>query len=90
MGQTLERRTENKLRTLLRRFATGKASGLLAELIVTELIQSSLSTIIMSVGFINSGLITLKHEINMLIGANISITVTARLLSLAGSDSGNP
>jgi len=89
MGQALERRAGDRLRALLGKFTTNKAAGLLTGLGITAAIQSSSATTVMVVGFVNSGLMTLKQAINVIMGANIGTTVTAWLLSLAGIDSGN-
>lgn len=89
MGQALERRAGDKLRSLLGKLTTGKAAGLLTGLGVTAVIQSSSAVTVMVVGFVNSGLMTLKQAINVIMGANIGTTVTAWILSLAGIDSGN-
>lgn len=89
MGQALERRAGDKLRLLLGKLTTGKAAGLLTGLGVTAVIQSSSAVTVMVVGFVNSGLMTLKQAINVIMGANIGTTVTAWILSLAGIDSGN-
>ena len=89
MGQALERRAGSGLRTLLGRLTTGKLAGLLTGLCVTAVIQSSSAATVMVVGFVNSGLMTLKQAINVIMGANIGTTVTAWLLSLAGIESGN-
>lgn len=89
MGQALERRAGGKLRALLGRLTTNKAAGLLTGLGITAVIQSSSATTVMVVGFVNSGLMSLKQAINVIMGANIGTTVTAWILSLAGIDSGN-
>jgi phosphate:Na+ symporter len=89
MGQALERRAGGQLRTLLGKLTTNKVAGLLTGLGITAVIQSSSATTVMVVGFVNSGLMTLKQSINVIMGANIGTTVTAWLLSLAGIDSGN-
>ncbi len=89
MGQSLERRAGEQLRSLLGRLTTGKVAGLLTGLGVTAVIQSSSATTVMVVGFVNSGLMTLKQAINVIMGANIGTTVTAWVLSLAGIDGGN-
>ena len=89
MGQSLERRAGGKLRTVLGKLTTGKAIGLLTGLGVTAVIQSSSATTVMVVGFVNSGLMTLRQAINVIMGANVGTTVTAWILSLAGVDSGN-
>ena len=89
MGQALERRAGGKLRSLLGRLTTNRIAGLLTGLGITAVIQSSSATTVMVVGFVNSGLMTLKQAINVIMGANIGTTVTAWILSLAGIDSGN-
>ncbi len=88
MGQALERRAGGKLRALLGKFTTGRAAGLLTGLVVTAVIQSSSATTVMVVGFVNSGLMTLRQAVNVIMGANVGTTVTAWILSLAGIDSG--
>ena len=89
MGQSLERRAGGKLRSLLGKLTTNKAAGLLTGLGITAVIQSSSATTVMVVGFVNSGLMTLKQAINVIMGTNVGTTVTAWILSLAGIDSGN-
>lgn len=89
MGQALERRAGERLRSLLGKFTTGRVAGLLTGLGVTAVIQSSSATTVMVVGFVNSGLMTLRQAVNVIMGANVGTTVTAWILSLAGIDSGN-
>ncbi len=89
MGQALERRAGGKLRALLGKFTTGRVAGLLTGLVVTAVIQSSSATTVMVVGFVNSGLMTLRQAVNVIMGANVGTTVTAWILSLAGIDSGS-
>ncbi len=89
MGQALERRAGNRLKTLLGRMTTNRFAGLMTGLGVTSIIQSSSATTVMVVGFVNVGLMTLRQSINVIMGANIGTTVTAWILSLAGIDSDN-
>lgn len=89
MGQSLEQRAGGKLRSLLGKMTTNKAAGLLTGLGVTAVIQSSSATTVMVVGFVNSGLMTLKQAINVIMGANVGTTATAWILSMAGIDSNN-
>ena len=89
MGQALERRAGGKLRTLLGKMTGKAAAGFLTGLGVTAIIQSSSATTVMVVGFVNSGLMTLRQAINVIMGANVGTTVTAWLLSLGGIDSGS-
>lgn len=89
MGQALERRAGDSLRTILGKLTTKKSAGFLTGLGVTAVIQSSSATTVMVVGFVNSGLLALRQAINVIMGANVGTTVTAWLLSLSGIDSGN-
>ena len=89
MGQALERRAGDQLRSLLGKMTSNRAAGLLTGLVVTAVIQSSSATTVMVVGFVNSSLMTLRQAINVIMGANVGTTVTAWILSLAGISSGN-
>ena len=89
MGEALERRAGSKLKTILGKLTNGRIAGFLTGLGVTSIIQSSSATTVMVVGFTNSGLMTLKQAINVIMGANVGTTVTAWLLSLGGIDSSN-
>ena len=84
MGQALERRAGGRLRSLLGKMTTGRLAGFFTGLGVTAVIQSSSATTVMVVGFVNSGLMTLRQAINVIMGANVGTTVTAWLLSLGG------
>lgn len=84
MGQSLERRAGNKPSMLLEKMTTKKFAGFLTGLCVTGIIQSSSATTVMVVGFVNSGLMTLKQAINVIMGANVGTTVTSWILSLGG------
>ena len=86
MGQALERRAGGKLRSLLDQMTGKPLTGFLTGLGVTAIIQSSSATTVMVVGFVNSGLMTLRQAINVIMGANVGTTVTAWLLSLGGID----
>lgn len=88
MGEALERRAGTALRSLLGKLTTNKLAGFLTGLGVTAVIQSSSATTVMVVGFVNSGLMTLKQAINVILGANVGTTVTAWILSLSGIDGG--
>ncbi len=89
MGQALERSAGNRLQSMLGKLTTNKAAGLLTGIGVTAIIQSSSATTVMVVGFVNSGLMTLKQSINVIMGANIGTTVTAWILSLGGISGDN-
>lgn len=89
MGEALERRAGGSLKTILARLTKNKMMGFLTGLGVTSVIQSSSATTVMVVGFVNSGIMTLKQSIGVIMGANIGTTVTAWILSLGGISSDN-
>lgn len=89
MGDGLERRAGNGLKTLLGKLTNNKIKGLLTGLGVTAVIQSSSATTVMVVGFVNSRIMTLKQSIGVIMGANIGTTVTAWILSLGGISGDN-
>lgn len=84
MGSYLEKSAGGSLKTILGKLTTGKAAGFLTGMGVTAVIQSSSATTVMVVGFVNSGLLTLRQAVNVIMGANVGTTVTAWLLSLTG------
>lgn len=89
MGDALERRAGGSLKMLLGRLTQNKLMGFLTGLCVTAIIQSSSATTVMVVGFVNSGIMTLRQAIGVIMGANIGTTVTAWILSLGGISSEN-
>lgn len=89
MGNSLERRAGDGLKSLLGRLTQNRAAGFLTGLGVTAVVQSSSATTVMVVGFVNSGVMTLRQAINVIMGANVGTTVTAWILSLGGISSDN-
>lgn len=89
MGTSLEKCAGSSLNSLLAKLTSGKMAGFLTGLAVTAVIQSSSATTVMVVGFVNSGIMTLKQAINVIMGANVGTTVTAWLLSLTGIEGSN-
>ena len=76
MGAALEKRAGGQLKALLGKLTGSKLAGFLTGLGVTAVIQSSSATTVMVVGFVNSGLMTLKQAIHVIMGANVGTTVT--------------
>ena len=89
MGEALERRAGGSLKAILGKLTKNKLTGFLTGLGVTSIIQSSSATTVMVVGFVNSGIMTLRQSIGVIMGANIGTTVTAWILSLGGISSDN-
>ncbi len=84
MGQALERRAGGKMHSVLTKMTTRKFAGFMTGCGVTAVIQSSSATTVMVVGFVNSGLMTLKQAVNVIMGANVGTTITGWILSLGG------
>ncbi len=84
MGNALEKKAGGQLRTVLAKMTDNPVKGFFLGLAVTAVIQSSSATTVMTVGFVNSGVMTLRQAINIIMGANIGTTVTSWLLSLTG------
>ncbi len=84
MGKALERQAGGKMQTLLAKMSSNVWRGFLLGLGVTAVIQSSSATTVMVVGFVNSGIMSLKQAVGVIMGSNIGTTVTAWILSLSG------
>ena len=82
MGKSLERQAGGKLQTILAKMSSTVFRGFLLGLAVTAVIQSSSATTVMVVGFVNSGIMTLKQAVGVIMGANVGTTVTSWILSL--------
>lgn len=89
MGDALEKKGSGQLKNVLSKMTDGKVKGFLLGAGVTSVIQSSSATTVMVVGFVNSGIMTLRQAINIIMGANVGTTITAWILSLTGIDSSN-
>ena len=83
MGNALEKRAGSRLRAILSGMTSTTFRGFLLGMGVTAVIQSSSATTVMVVGFVNSGLMTLRQAIGVIMGANIGTSVTSWLLSLS-------
>jgi len=86
MGDSLKKLAGGKLESILAKLTSNRFKGFLLGFAVTAVIQSSSATTVMLVGFVNSGIMTLKQTISIIMGANIGTTVTSWLLSTAGID----
>ncbi|MHC4105874.1 MAG: Na/Pi cotransporter family protein, partial [Planctomycetota bacterium] len=81
MSDSLKKVAGERLKNTLELLTKRPIIGLFIGALVTCLIQSSSATSVMSVGFVNAGLLTLKQAISILLGANIGTTLTAWLIS---------
>lgn len=84
MGTALQRRAGNSLKRILSRLTDNKLVGFATGFAVTAVIQSSSAATVMVVGFVNSGLMTLRQSMSLIMGSNVGTTVTAWILSLSG------
>ena len=83
MGSSLERLAGGKLQTILAKMSSNVPRGFLLGMAVTAVIQSSSATTVMVVGFVNSGIMTLRQAIGVIMGSNVGTTITAWILSLS-------
>ncbi|MBE6894661.1 MAG: Na/Pi cotransporter family protein [Ruminococcaceae bacterium] len=84
MGKALEKQAGSKLHSILEKLTSSPLKGFFLGMIVTAVIQSSSATTVMVVGFVNSGFMTLRQAIGVIMGANVGTTITAWILSLSG------
>ena len=88
MSGALQKQAGGKLQKILGAFTGNPLKGFLLGMAVTAVIQSSGATTVMVVGFVNSGVMTLRQAISVIMGSNVGTTVTAWVLSLAGIEGG--
>lgn len=84
MSGGLQKAAGSKMRGMLTAMTSNPFKGVLTGLGITTVIQSSSATTVMTVGFVNAGLLTLSQAVGVIMGANIGTTVTAWLVSLLG------
>jgi len=84
MSESLQKVAGNKLRSILSAMTSNRYRGLLTGILVTGLLQSSSAVTVMTVSFVNGGLITLAESVGLIMGANIGTTVKLWLISLLG------
>ena len=84
MSGGLQKAAGSKMRGFLTAMTSNPFKGVLTGVGITSVIQSSSATTVMTVGFVNAGLLTLSQAVGVIMGANIGTTVTAWLVSLLG------
>ena len=84
MGDGLKKRAGSSLKAILGKMTSNPVKGFLLGLIVTMVIQSSSSTTVMVVGFVNSGTMTLLQAAGVIMGANVGTAITAWITGLSG------
>ncbi|MBQ4277362.1 MAG: Na/Pi cotransporter family protein [Bacteroidaceae bacterium] len=81
MSESLQKLAGPSLRHVLARMTTNRVTGMLTGVGVTAAVQSSTATTVMTVSFVNAGLLTLAQAISIIMGANIGTTLTAWIMS---------
>lgn len=84
MSEGLQKLTGGHLRAVLSTMTKHRVGGLLTGTFVTAAVQSSTATTVMTVSFVNAGLLTLSQAIPVIMGANIGTTATAWVMSIFG------
>ena len=84
MSAGLQKAAGSKMRSFLTAMTSNPFKGVMTGLGITTVIQSSSATTVMTVGFVNAGLLTLAQAVGVIMGANIGTTVTAWMVSLLG------
>lgn len=82
MSEGLKKVAGRKLRSLLESLTKHRVIAVLVGALTTCLVQSSSATTVMTVGFVNAGLLTLKQALSVVLGANVGTTITAFLISV--------
>ena len=82
MSTGLEAAAGSKMKQILERLTTNRFLGVLVGAVITAIIQSSSATTVMVVGFVNSGMMTLRQAVWVIMGANIGTTITGQLIAL--------
>ncbi len=86
MGEGLQKAAGKKFHRLIELLTTNRFAGVAVGALVTALVQSSSVTTVMTVGFVNAGIMTLQQAIGVIMGANIGTTVTAQLIAFNLTD----
>ena len=81
MSDALQKMAGPQLRHVLGAMTTNRFTGMLTGMVVTASVQSSTATTVMTVSFVNAGLLTLAQAISVIMGANIGTTLTAWIMS---------
>ena len=81
MSDSLQKMAGPQLRHVLGTMTTNRVTGILSGTLITAAVQSSTATTVMTVSFVNAGLLTLAQAISVIMGANIGTTLTAWIMS---------
>ena len=82
LSEGLQKMAGPQLRNMLQKMTSNRFTGALTGMLVTAGIQSSTATTLMTVSFVNAGLLTLTQAIGIIFGANVGTTITAWIMNL--------
>lgn len=82
MSNGLELAAGNKMKSILEKLTTNRFLGVIVGALITAVIQSSSATTVMTVGFVNAGLMRLENAVWVIMGANIGTTITGQLIAI--------
>ena len=83
MGAGLEKLAGGKMQGVLQKLTSSTIKGVIFGTLITGVIQSSAGTVVICVGLVNSGIMTLTQSVGVIMGANIGTTVTGQLIRMA-------
>lgn len=81
LSEGLQKIAGNKIHQVLEALSKNPIKGILSGTAITTILQSSSATTVITIGFVNAGLLSLKQAISIIFGANIGTTITAQIIS---------
>ena len=85
MGAGLEKLAGGKMQGVLQKLTSSTLKGVIFGTLITGVIQSSAGTVVICVGLVNSGIMTLTQSVGVIMGANIGTTVTGQLIRMGAT-----
>ena len=86
MGDGLRSSSGSALKKVLSKVTSNPFTGFLLGLVITAVVQSSMATVVLTVGLVGAGVLTLKQSISIVFGANVGTTVTAQIIRLIDAE----
>ena len=86
MSESLQKAAGEKMKSILALLTKNRIMGVIAGALVTAVLQSSSATTVMTVSFVDAGLMTLTQAIGVIMGANIGTTITGQILAIKVQD----
>jgi len=86
LGEGIKNTTQDKLKTFFDKAIKNRVVGALFGTVITGIIQSSTAVTVMTIGFVNAGLMTLMQAASIIVGANIGTTLTGHMMTIRMAD----